>query len=269
MLKCKMNRVDFSGYGHITYDLIKITENSRKDIPEIYLIKHLFKDRIDLRIIELCSGTGRLVISLLPFASKIWAIDGSKIMQKFLFEKARNLCYSNRNKISAIVNDICEVEFPEEIDLIIITDGSFGYLLDEKDQRLVLEKCNKSLKDAGILIVYTFNSFERMRRDQVNKKYWIKNIYFDENNGLKIIQYRKSYSQGNSDIIITEYRNQFYYNCTFNKVSNFMMRIRLNRLHELVELFKEENFIIKNIYADYFLNPFDSDSDYIFELHKC
>jgi ubiquinone/menaquinone biosynthesis C-methylase UbiE len=127
-----MSRIDKIGYG-ITcpLELIELTEAKRIDTIEADFLSSFLCTLKGRRILDLCAGTGRLSLELVKRKAIVFALDGSHTMAQIIKRRTEQLPDSIKNKLTLLFGDACELDYPSNIDLAIISDGSVGYFYND------------------------------------------------------------------------------------------------------------------------------------------
>ena len=161
-----MNRIEDIGYGStLPLELIELTEGKRSETGEVDFLYKLVGAIKGKRLIDLCAGTGRLSIELIKRQARVFALEGSYGMIELIKKRCNDLPYDVASNLNLVIGDVCEIDYPKDIDAIIITDGSIGYFFHGKDLSKVLYSSFLSLNNGGILVLHLFNSKIRMKKD--------------------------------------------------------------------------------------------------------
>jgi len=265
-----INRIEKVGYGNsYPLKLIELTEGMRTDTIEVNFLKQLLTSLEGKRILDLCAGTGRLSIELAKCNAIVYAIDGSQHMVHIMRKRISKLSKREKKNINILFGDACELDYPSNIDVAIITDGSIGYFCTNPELVNILNRVFNALKSNGIFIVHLFNIIKKMNKDRVGRNLWIKSKYSDPNRNHFIIQYRKSmFEDVDKLIIITTYKNYYYcYNEIVEKFS-FEMYYRLYSVAEVINSAEKVGFSVRAKYGDYQRKPISKQSDVIICFEK-
>jgi len=154
------------------------------------------------KVLELCCGTGRLLIPLAKHGFEVTGVDLSSKMLSIARKKISQLGPLVQQKIRLINGDIRKVVWSSNFNLVIIAFSAFMELPSKEDRLTVLKKCFDSLKaDGGMLAMDNFyqnttdefkwgpdswdgkerfiGSYPSPVKDNVTIKYFDSN-YFDE-----------------------------------------------------------------------------------------
>ncbi len=107
-------------------------------------------------ILELCCGTGRILI---PLAREGFKITGLDITRSMLDIARRKVCVEKhpaQGRIELIEGDMRDFTINKKYQMAIIPINSFLHLLSTKDQVAALASVGKHLKPGGILVVDIF-----------------------------------------------------------------------------------------------------------------
>jgi len=105
------------------------------------------------RILELCSGGGRLLIHLARQGLTVTGIDLSKEMLHLCRMNIESESKSVQGRIRIIQDDMCTFDFQETFDFIILEDDGFMYLLTKDDQLSCLQRVSAHLSDNGFFFL--------------------------------------------------------------------------------------------------------------------
>ncbi len=149
------DKIDYSRYADL-YDLYVRTE---VDIPFYLQQARAVAQQAGGEVLELMSGTGRVSISLLKAGVCLTCVDASPEMLARLREKVQ------RDGLAAEIYemDIRRLQLPRRYPLVIIPFQAFSELLDEQDQRQVLDVIRQHLAPGGRLILTLHNPTIRLQ----------------------------------------------------------------------------------------------------------
>jgi SAM-dependent methyltransferase len=116
----------------------------------IHIIRTLCKGD---RILELCSGGGKLLIHLARHGLKVTGIDLSKDMLNICRMNIEKEPKSVRDRIQIFQDDICTFSINKVFDFIILEDDGFMYLLTKDDQLSCLKRVHAHLSDTGLFFL--------------------------------------------------------------------------------------------------------------------
>jgi SAM-dependent methyltransferase len=105
------------------------------------------------RILELCSGGGKLLIKLARAGFEVTGIDLSKDMLDICRRIVKKENKAVQDRIRLLQDDMCSFDLGEEFDFIILEDDSFVYLLTTEDQISLLKRVHAHLSDKGFFFL--------------------------------------------------------------------------------------------------------------------
>lgn len=130
--------------------------------PEIYEAEYAAANLKDVefwgnlqfsgRLVELGSGSGRLIPIWQTFPIEIIAVEAAEKMRLFCEKK-----FSNSSQLKVIAADICDFQLDEKVDHIVLPLNMFNHLLGRKEQLACLNCCRQALKSSGQIIFDIFN----------------------------------------------------------------------------------------------------------------
>lgn len=138
--------------GDLIYDP-NMYDGMNSDLNDLsFYTKWLPKNK-EAKILELCSGTGRLT---LPLAKLGFNFTGVDIMPSMLEQAKRNAAQENV-EITYIEADIRFLDINEKFDLIFIPFNSIHHLYQNEDLLAVFEVVKKHLKKDGLFLFDCYN----------------------------------------------------------------------------------------------------------------
>lgn len=105
------------------------------------------------RVLELCSGAGKLVIHLARNGFQVVGLDLSADMLTVCREDVAAEEMDVQARIELVQGDICTFELKRVFDFIILEDDGFGYLLTQEDQIACLTAIRRHLSDEGYFLL--------------------------------------------------------------------------------------------------------------------
>jgi SAM-dependent methyltransferase len=156
-----ISRLKACGWSSFRLELFFGDEGRKyRDVGEdfIRIIKEIYAGR---KVLELCSGGGKLLIQLARAGFEVTGIDLSKGMLDMCRKVIEKENTSVRGRIRLCQDDICTFDLGEEFDFIILEDDSFVYLLTTEDQISCLKRVHSHLAEDG----FFFLSFTTPQRE--------------------------------------------------------------------------------------------------------
>ena len=102
-------------------------------------------------ILELGSGTGRVLVPLLERGFDVHGIDTSKDMM----DKCRATCKAKGLKAKLYEQSMVDFELPQKFGMILLASGSLGLFVSDQDIDCTFERVMAHLKPGG-LFIYEF-----------------------------------------------------------------------------------------------------------------
>ena len=253
-----INRKDFTG-GYV-------------DLPfvcEYY--DHIFNDLEDIRfyvdlasrsggpVLELGSGTGRILIPIAREGIKITGIDLSDQMISMMKEKLKTESDGTISKVEILKSDIRNFDLGKSYPLVIVPFSTFQYLLEVPDQICCLESCVKHLDEGGTFALSVFNeSISRLSDNSLYKEFDI-TPEFEMPDGRRVFR-RFRYVERDYTRQVEIKESIFYINHPDGRserlVHKFGMRYFFQ--YELIHLCERVGLNVKAVYSDYNYRPFDA-----------
>jgi SAM-dependent methyltransferase len=141
--------------GYKAYDVdIYITEiydrfESQRD--DIAVIRKQLGNSKHLKILELFTGNGRILIPMAQDGHQITGIDKSTKMLTSARQKIKDLPAAIKKNITLQQADVLKEEWPQGFDLIILGGNCLYELATPEEQESCIRKAKKALKPGGYL----------------------------------------------------------------------------------------------------------------------
>tara|TARA_B100000768_G_scaffold168024_1_gene172570 strand:- start:59 stop:817 length:759 start_codon:yes stop_codon:yes gene_type:complete len=219
-----------SSYYHILYKNRNYKE-AKRFIEKI--ISHLKLSKKS-KILDAACGKGRHSIEIEKLGYNVLGIDLSK--------NSIEIAKKNENdNLKFLVHDI-SIPLKREFNAVFNLFTSFGYQNKKKDLEIIITM-EKNLKNNGIGVI-DFLNINRVKKDLIKNEILIRdNIKF---NIMRDI---------NNDCVTKKI--SFNHN---SKEYNFKEKVNALNLNNFKDYFSKTNLIIKEVFGDYQLNKYDSDS---------
>ena len=232
---------------------------------------HIFNDLEDIQfyvdlasisggpVLELGSGTGRIMIPIARAGIKITGIDLSDRMISILRKKLKAEPEGTVSKVEILKNDIRGFDLGKSYPLVIVPFSTFQYLLEVPDQLSCLESCVKHLDDGGIFVLSVFNeSISRLSDNSLYKEFDI-TPEFEMPDGRRVFR-RFRYVERDYTRQVEIKESIFYISHPDGRserlVHEFGMRYFFQ--YELIHLCARAGLNVKAVYSDYNYKPFDA-----------
>lgn len=149
----KISRLDACGWNSFSAGLFFKDEGRRhRDIGDD-LLHIIHKHCKGSKVLELCSGGGKLLLHLAKVGFTITGIDLSKDMLEICQHEINKEPKAVQDRIILIQGDMCTFDLKKKFDFIILEDDGFMYLLTKEDQLSCLERVYMHLADNGLFFL--------------------------------------------------------------------------------------------------------------------
>jgi SAM-dependent methyltransferase len=123
-------------------------------------------------VLELGSGTGRVLIPTARAGVEVVGIDSSAHMVAVCRERLKDEASEVRNRIELVLGDMRAFDLNRTFRLVTTPFRSFQHLLNVRDQISCLESITRHLEPGGSLILDIFNPWlEALIKDQPDKEF--------------------------------------------------------------------------------------------------
>ncbi len=214
--------------------------------------------KVNGKVLELTSGTGRISIPLLKAGINLTCVDFSERMLAYLKKKIRE----NGLKSPIHKMDITELALNEKYDLIIIPFNSLSEILETEKHKNTLDRVYEHLTDTGVFICTMHNP--QIRLKTVDGVLRLMGQYQMENEGIMLIQYVFNYNHSTQIVSGIQFYEGYDkgHNLVWKKFLN--INFYLFQKEEFQGLIERSGFKIIDLYGDYKYSSFDEEiSPYI------
>jgi SAM-dependent methyltransferase len=210
-------------------------------------------------VLELGSGTGRIMIPIARAGIRISGIDLSDRMIGILKNKLKQEQKKTVMNIDIVKSDFRRFDLGRRYPLVIIPFSTFQYLLEVDDQLSCLESCAAHLDDGGTFVLSVFNeSISRLSDKTLYEEFDItpefempdgRRVYrrfrYVERDYTKQVEIKESifyvsYPDGRSERLVHKFGMRYFFQ------------------FELIHLCSRAGFNVKSVYSDYKYKPFDA-----------
>ena len=202
-------------------------------------IQNLFKELnppAHASVLDLACGKGRHSQTINDLGYKVWGVDLSEqSINHALTIKGENLSFA--------VHDMRKTYKKEYFDIIVNLFTSFGYFNSEDDNLEVMKSVWEGLKPNGIFVMDFLNA-QKVKSELVSNEIVTKE-------GIEFRIKRRL----EDNVIVKE----IYFESEGNNL-HFEERVTAFEKHDLESLFTPCNLIVKKVFGDYNLNPFNAQS---------
>jgi SAM-dependent methyltransferase len=108
-------------------------------------------------VLELCCGTGRLLLPLADAGHCVTGLDASAAMLARARRKLANARPDLAERVRLVSGDIRAFDLGERFDLALVSTNSFGYLISRADQLRALRCIAAHLRPGGLLALALFH----------------------------------------------------------------------------------------------------------------
>ncbi|MDR1583421.1 MAG: class I SAM-dependent methyltransferase [Prevotellaceae bacterium] len=138
--------------GDLIYDA-NIYDGLNTSLSDLQFYKKWMPKNKDVKILELCCGTGRLTLPIAMDGSNICGVDFTSSM----LEQAKAKASEAGLEINFIEADIRTLNLQEKFDLIFIPFNSIHHLYRNEDLFAALRSVRNHLKEDGLFLLDCFN----------------------------------------------------------------------------------------------------------------
>lgn len=239
-----MKHVDISGFFNETY--AQALPKNIKDLTDtqISFIKSQVLSKYDFppKILDFCCGFGRHLSELHKQGYNVTGLEISKSFIDIL----------NRVGLNVQSCDAREFCAPEQYDVIINMETSFGYY-DDRTNEAILQNIYKALKLNGMLLLHILNREHAILN--VKSSYW-----YECENGSFVLEKKKiDLTTGIMQINQFRFMKSDPLSDIFVKIDN-SINVRIYTLVELMSMLSRVGFTINRCYGDFDGNSFRKES---------
>lgn len=236
-------------------------------IAPFYDIEHAqFDEDLDLYLdfakscmgplLELACGSGRLLLPLAREGYELSGVDTSADMLSLARQRLQDAGVASRCKL--VQQDICALHLEQQFCMAFIALGSFAHISTRKRQQQALAAVHAHLTPGAIFILDIANAdaryMEHMSGQLLHQGTWqhqdgsilthfVSPASSTKRHSLELTHFYDRYTQG-EQVLRTVMKTQLY----------------LFERSEMELLLEQAGFIIKDVYGDYDLSPFQLDS---------
>ncbi len=204
----------------------------------------------NLKVLELCCGTGRLTIPLAEAGVQITGVDFTKTM----LTQAKLKAINARVEINFIEADIRSFDLNDTFDLIFIPFNSIHHLYENEDLYKAFERAHHHLKDDGTFIFDCFNPDIRFITQGEKELKQVSSYTTDDGREVVIKEIMKYNHQTQVNSIDWHY----FINGVFDSVQKLDMRMFFPK--ELNHYVTSNGFEILHKFGDFEEGSFDDSS---------
>jgi SAM-dependent methyltransferase len=215
-----------------------------------------FAEQYGSNLLELGCGTGYITIPLVTRGYNLFAIDNSSRMINAL--KSKIPPETERTKLIFMLADMQDFHLNYVFDACFIPYSAFQYLRGHESRKNCLIAIHRHLITGGILGIDLDNSLLDPPASMPPTL-----LYSEYNPQIKAKITMLTSWQTDPDNNIRTWLDRYHLVYSDNTTYSFKNTISLENisLQYITNLLRESDFEILNIYGDYHLNPYGSDSD--------
>ena len=202
--------------GELIYDA-HIYDGLNTFLSDLQFYKKWLPTNKDVRILELCCGTGRLTIPIAQEGYDICGVDYTPSM----LEHAKRKAIEAGLKIDFIEADIRTLDLQEKFDLIFIPFNSIHHLYRNEDLFKALECVKNHLREGGLFLLDCFNPNIRYIVESEKGQTVIADYTTDDGRNVSI----KQTMRYESTTQINRIEWHYFINGEFHSVQNLDMRL--------------------------------------------
>ncbi len=208
-------------------------------------------------VLEVCCGTGRLLVPIARKDIEVTGIDLSPYMLGRCRDKLKNESARVRSRVRLVESDMRDFELDQKFSLAFIAFRSFQHLTTPADQRACLETIRRHLQPGGRLILDLFNpNLEYLAADNVGVES-PPDSEFTMPDGTGVLRSQRLVSKNLADQINNVefiYRHSLVDGSVQKHVHAFPMRYLYR--YEVEHLLARCGFNIIDVYSDFSRAPY-------------
>jgi SAM-dependent methyltransferase len=147
------SRLDACGWNSFRTELFFKDEGRKKRDIGKNILSIIQKYSKGKRVLELCSGGGKLLIQLARAGLQVTGVDLSKDMLEICQEEVKKESTDVQDRIQLVLDDMCTFHIGNKFDFIILEDDGFVYLLTQEDQLACLKRVHDYLENTGLFFL--------------------------------------------------------------------------------------------------------------------
>src|SRR5712691_3790873 len=207
-------------------------------------------------LLELACGSGRLLIPLAREGYELTGVDSSASMLNLARQNVQRAGVEARCKL--VQQDICTLHLGQKFRMAFVALGSFGHITSRKAQQRALSAIRAHLTAGGLFIIDISNAdvryMENLSGQMLHQGTW------QRDDGTILTHFVSPASSTTQHLLeLTHFYDQYSQG---GPVQRMMMNtlLYLFERNEMELLLGHAGFVIKNIYGDYHLGPYEHES---------
>ena len=210
-------------------------------------------------VLELGSGTGRIMVPIAQAGVSITGIDLSEQMINICGNKLKSESEETMRNVEIIKSDLRKFDLGKRYPLVIIPFSTFQYLLNVEDQLSCLESCARHLEDGGLFVLSVFNeAVSRLSDESLYNEFDI-TPEFKMPDGRTVFRgFRYVKRDYTKQVEIKE--SIFYIIHPDGRYERLVHKFGMRYFFqfELIHLCARTGLKVKGVYSDYNYRPFDA-----------
>ena len=213
------------------------------------------------RILEVCCGTGRILVPLAKAKHNVMGLD----IDKFMLERISEKCVGLKN-IDFFKADAVRDDWGNDYDIIVLACNIMMNIIvnesTEKPQKIFIEKATKALKTGGYIYL-DFSLFKDLDESHEYKdpEWTIFEGTDDRNIFGKFIMCTNGYYDKNTQMNYCNRKIELNLPNGEKDIYEFSFNKRIPKLNETLEWLEENKFKIEEIYGNYNKEPISEKTD--------
>lgn len=236
--------------GDLIYDA-DIYDGMNTSMADLQFYKRWMPKNKDVRILELCCGTGRLT---LPIAKDGYDISGVDYTSSML-EQAKLKASESGLNVEFIEADIRTLDLPEKYDLIFIPFNSIHHLYTNEDLFKAFNVVKNHLKEGGLFLLDCFNP--NIRFIVESEKDFKEIAEYTTSKGRKVLIKQAMRYESNSQINRIDWH--YFINGEFYSIENLDMRMFFPQ--ELDSYLERTGFTVVHKFGNFEEEAFSDNSE--------
>lgn len=208
------------------------------------------------RLLELACGSGRM---LLPLAREGYTITGVDTSARML-ETARQALEREGlgERVSLVQQDMCSLQLQQKFQMAFIALGSFGHLVTRRQQRDALKAIRAHLTPGGAFILDISNAdvryMEGMSGQVLHQGTWTMD------DGSLLTHFVSPASSATLHLLDLVHFYDLHKQGEAVRRTIARMQLYLFERNETELLLESAGFVVKEVYGNYDLSPYENDS---------
>ncbi len=242
-------------------------KNMYDQIAPFYDLEHLhFDEDVDLyrnfaelasgSLLELACGSGRLLLPLAQDGYKLVGVDNSEAMLRLAHENLEGSGLLSQCKL--VEQDIRALQLDQKFRLAFVALGSFAHLVTRKDQKQALTAIRANLATSATFILDISNVDARYMED-LSGQVLHQGTWHQEDGSILTHFVSPASARGVHLLELTHFYDRHVQGGTVQRTV-INTELYLFERSEMELLLEGAGFVVKDVYGDYALSPYDHES---------